>query len=122
MSRAETAATAARARILLAAVGLGGRDDVPAGELNGAERRLVQVARALAAEPAVLLLDEPAAGLGRAERQHLIGVLAGLRDAGLTLVLVEHDRSVVDALADDITELEAGRVIEAAPSRRGRPS
>jgi branched-chain amino acid transport system permease protein len=115
MSRGETRRVRERALARLADVGLAGREDVPAGQLNGAERRLVQVARALAADPNVLLLDEPAAGLSRAEREHLVGVLRKLRDGGLTMVVVEHDLGFVEALADAITQLDAGRVVTQEP-------
>jgi ABC-type branched-subunit amino acid transport system ATPase component len=69
----------------------------------------VQIARALMARPSVLLLDEPAAGLGLEEQGRLIEVLSRLKATGLTLVLVEHRAAVVDALADEITVLTAGR-------------
>ena len=112
MSRRETADVEARARRLLLDLGLGAVADRPAAELNTAEQRLVQVARALISRPGVLLLDEPAAGLGRAERDRLVDLLGTLKQAGLTMVVVEHRMDVVDAVADEVTVLEAGRVTE----------
>src|SRR5207302_3596019 len=109
MSRAEDRAVEAHAWRLLELVGLTDRAATPASRLDSGEQRLVQIARALAAEPSVLLLDEPAAGLGAAEQRRLIAVLRALRAAGLTLVLVEHRAAVVEAVADEITVLVAGR-------------
>jgi ABC-type branched-subunit amino acid transport system ATPase component len=114
-SRAEDETIEQKALQILGFLGLSDRAGSVAAELDSAEQRLVQIARALAAEPDIILLDEPAAGLGRAEQQRLIGVLVGLREAGLTLVLVEHRTAVVEALADELTVLEAGRVVHGDP-------
>ena len=115
MSRADTRQAETRAAAILELVGLGGRGHLLAGELDAADRRLVQIGRALACKPSILLLDEPAAGLGVQERRRMVEVLARCRAAGLTLVLVEHHGDVVTALADDVTVLAAGRVADRAP-------
>jgi len=112
LSRTEDRAVEAEAWALLDLVGLADRAGDPAARLDGGEQRLVQIARALAARPSVLLLDEPAAGLGPAEQERLIAVLRTLLAGGLTLVLVEHRAAVVEALADETTVLVAGRSAE----------
>ncbi len=102
---------------LLAFVGYAGALDAPAGDLAHVDRRLVEIARALATAPAVLLLDEPAAGLMRADKVALSAVLRRLADAGLAVILVEHDMGLVMGISDHIVVLDAGRPISAgAPS------
>jgi branched-chain amino acid transport system ATP-binding protein len=101
----------ARADALLERVGLGDLADRPAGSLPVGQQRAMQLARALAAEPDVLLLDEPAAGLRSAERRHLAGLIREIRARGLTVLLVEHDVALVTSLSDKITVLDLGRVI-----------
>ena len=103
----------ALARSLLAIAGYGGDAGVPAATLAHVDRRLVEIARALATRPAVLLLDEPAAGLDAADTARLEGVLRGLARAGLAVVLVEHDMELVMSVSDAITVLDAGRRIAA---------
>lgn len=76
-----------------------------------AQRRLLEVARALAGEPRILLLDEPASGLHPEEVRQFADLVRLLRDAGMTIVLVEHNFELVGQLADDITVLDAGRVL-----------
>ena len=103
---------AAGARDLLAGLDLTSVADAPADSLAAGLRRRVEIARALATRPRLLLLDEPAAGLTPAEIASLDGQLARLRDAGgPTLVLVEHHMDLVMALSDHITVLDGGRVI-----------
>ena len=98
---------------LLAFVGYAGALDVPAGELAHVDRRLVEIARALATAPAVLLLDEPAAGLMRADKAALSAVLRRIADAGLAVILVEHDMTLVMGISDHVVVLDAGRPIAA---------
>ena len=87
-----------------------------AGQLTVGERRLVQLARAVAARPSVLLLDEPAAGLDVEERTRVVAAVRAIVAQGVTVVLVEHDLSLVSAVADRVTVLDAGRVLaEGAP-------
>ena len=77
----------------------------------------MQLARALVANPKLLLLDEPAAGLRAPERVKLAGLIRDARGSGLTVLLVEHDVALVTSLSDKITVLDLGRVIaEGEPS------
>lgn len=82
-----------------------------AGSLPFGRQRMMEVCRALAAEPALLLLDEPMAGLSGAEREVLAELLRRLRDAGLTILLVEHDVAQVMSLADHVAVLDDGVLI-----------
>ncbi|MDH6132024.1 branched-chain amino acid transport system ATP-binding protein [Kitasatospora sp. MAA4] len=91
-------------------VGAADLADRPAGQLSHGQRRLVELAAALAGRPRLLLLDEPAAGLTDTESARLIAVLAGL-PAEVAVVLVEHDLAFVGALAGRITVLHEGRVL-----------
>ncbi|MFC1443048.1 ATP-binding cassette domain-containing protein [Streptacidiphilus sp. N1-10] len=75
--------------------------------------RLVELGRALSAEPGVLLLDEPAAGLDRAESERLAVLLTALAADGLAVLLVEHDRELVDRIADRVLTMSAGRILPA---------
>jgi len=106
-------ADAKLARALLALVGYAGSDTRLAATLPHVDRRLVEIARALATSPAVLLLDEPAAGLSEADTAKLGGLLQRLARAGLAVVLVEHDMSLVMSISDEIVVLDAGRRIAA---------
>jgi branched-chain amino acid transport system ATP-binding protein len=99
-----------RARALLADVGLEQRAGTPVAALSHGERRQVEVAVALACEPRLLLLDEPAAGMSPAESGRLVGLLQSLPES-VTLVIVEHDLDVVFALATSVTVLHLGRVL-----------
>jgi branched-chain amino acid transport system ATP-binding protein len=116
-SRREEGALRERAASLLEEVGLAGLGDRPAESLPLGQQRALQLARALAAEPDVLLLDEPASGLRETERAQLVQLIRRLRTRGLTVLLVEHDVPLVTSLSDRITVLDLGRVIaEGAPS------
>jgi branched-chain amino acid transport system ATP-binding protein len=112
---AEAAGRAERqqAEGLLAFVGYRGALGLAAGDLPHVDRRLVEIARALAIRPSVLLLDEPAAGLMRADKVLLTGVLRRLADAGLAIILVEHDLALVMGISDHLVVLDAGRPIAA---------
>ena len=94
----------------LAEVGLGERGHVRAGLLSHGEKRLLEIAIAIAAAPKLLLLDEPLAGLGQEESRESIALLARLKKR-FTIVLVEHDMDAVFVLADRISVLVGGRVI-----------
>ena len=100
-----------RALELLDALGLAGRALEPMSALSPGEARLADIARALMIRPRVLLLDEPAASLTEAERATLAAALRGLADAGLALIVVEHDVEFLAPLADRLACLEAGRLI-----------
>lgn len=100
-----------RADEALERVGLGAVADQFAESLPLGQQRTVQLARALAAAPKVLLLDEPAAGLRASERTQLARLIREVRAQGLTVLLVEHDVALVTSLSDKITVLDLGRVI-----------
>jgi branched-chain amino acid transport system ATP-binding protein len=104
------AAARERARELLVDVGLEQRADSPVAALSHGERRQVEVAVALACEPRLLLLDEPAAGMSPAESARLVGLLQALPES-VTVIIVEHDLDVVFALATSVTVLHLGRVL-----------
>jgi ABC-type branched-subunit amino acid transport system ATPase component/ABC-type branched-subunit amino acid transport system permease subunit len=100
-----------RADALLSALGLPIDPEAPAGELPHGRQRLVEIARALMAEPGVLLLDEPAAGLSAEELESLDRVIRDLSAAGLTVLLVEHHIGWVRSICDSATVLDQGRVV-----------
>src|ERR1700682_5434612 len=107
----------ALARALLSLVGYSGPETKLAATLSHVDRRLIEIARALGPAPAVLLLDEPAAGLDDADTVKLGSLLQRLARAGLAVVLVEHDMALVMSITDEIVVLDAGRRIAAgAPS------
>jgi branched-chain amino acid transport system ATP-binding protein len=95
----------------LATVGLSQRAADQARELPYAQQRLLEIARALASEPRVLLLDEPAAGMNMSESITLRGTIQKLRDTGLTILLVEHNVRLVMGVSDRVTVLDFGRKI-----------
>ena len=98
-------------------VGLLSRIDEQARNLPYGQQKLVEFARALAAEPKVILLDEPAAGMNPAEKENLLRIIAGLRSDGLTVILIEHDIKLVMNTCDTITVLDHGRKIaEGSPA------
>jgi ABC-type branched-subunit amino acid transport system ATPase component len=93
-------------------VGLGGAVHVSTSELSYGDRRRLEIARALACDPDLLLLDEPSAGMSPAETAALADVIGRAHERfGLTVFLVEHDMSFVRALADECTVIEFGQVI-----------
>ena len=95
---------------VLRTVGLGDRHDRLASEVSHGERRLLEIAMALATGPSMLLLDEPMAGVGPEEGQRMVEMLRALRGR-LTILLIEHDMDAVFSLADRITVLVYGRPI-----------
>jgi branched-chain amino acid transport system permease protein len=110
-ARHEEREVAAAARRVIDLVGLTADADRPAADLPFGRQRLMEVARALAVEPDLLLLDEPMAGLSGAERRDLARLLRGLRAGGMGIVLVEHDVEAVLALADRVAVLDDGVLI-----------
>ena len=108
-ARGDTAVEA-RAEDLLGRVGLGDRSDIAVADLAHGERRRLEIALALAAEPAVFLLDEPMAGMGADGARALTALLSELRHEA-PILLVEHDMDAVFALADRISVLVYGRII-----------
>jgi branched-chain amino acid transport system permease protein len=101
----------------LARIGMEGLANEPAGNLALGQQRLLEIARALCTDPALLLLDEPAAGLRHKEKEALAEVLSQLRAEGMSLLLVEHDMDFVMTLADRVVVVEFGtRLTEGTPA------
>ena len=101
-----------RALGALRQVGLERFADATAGSLPAVNLRLMEVARALASEPQLLLLDEVLAGLGGAEIEQVVQVLTGIRDAGTTIVIIEHTMHAMVRLADRLLVLNHGKVLQ----------
>lgn len=110
LERAEEARLFAAAWRQLERVGLADLANVPAGQLALGQQRLVEVARALCADPAVLLLDEPAAGVPAGERQDILDTVAAL-PSDVSVVLIEHDMDLVFSFAKRMTVLVNGTVL-----------
>lgn len=105
------------AREALEAVNLAHRADDQPSQLPYAQRRLLEIARALASRPNVLLLDEPAAGMNMTESMTLLDTIAKLKSHGITILLVEHNVRLVMGISDRVTVLDFGKKIaEGAPS------
>ncbi len=116
-ARDEERALAAQAEALLELVGLAAFRDTAATDLPMGAQKLLEVVRALMAKPRLLLLDEPAAGLNDGETAELALLLRAVRDSGVTLLVVEHNMSLVMGVADEVIVLDAGAVIA-----RGTPA
>ena len=95
----------------LESVGLTHRADDRATELPYAQRRLLEIARALASKPKVLLLDEPAAGMNMTESMTLLDTIAKLKNRGITILLVEHNVRLVMGISDRVTVIDFGKKI-----------
>jgi branched-chain amino acid transport system ATP-binding protein len=105
-----------RARRALELVGMEGGADRWAGDLVWTERQLVQIARALVAEPRLLLLDEPASGMGVREIERVEEIIRRVREAGVTVVVVSHDVKMLMNLSDWVTVLNfGGRIAQGTP-------
>jgi branched-chain amino acid transport system ATP-binding protein len=102
-------AARAQAESLLAMIGLADAADTPAGALPYGAMKRLEIARALAGEPRLLLLDEPAAGLNPTETGEIDALIQRIAAGGVTIVLVEHDMKLVMAVSDHIIVLESGR-------------
>jgi ABC-type branched-subunit amino acid transport system ATPase component len=100
-----------RARELLDRFGLTAKESDYAGNLSGGQKRLVEIMRALMTRPRLLLLDEPMAGVHPNLAQSIASYLERLRDDGLTMLMVEHELSIVDRLCDPVVVLAQGRII-----------
>jgi len=109
--KAEEAGMHKKALEMLAFVGLKGKEFAQANSLPYGQQRLLELARALASDPKLLLLDEPAAGLNAAETDALVELLFQICDRGITILLVEHDMSLVMNVSDHITVLNFGKKI-----------
>jgi branched-chain amino acid transport system ATP-binding protein/branched-chain amino acid transport system permease protein len=117
LDRAEEARARTEALAQLKRVGLGGEPYAQAGNLPLGSQRILEVARALAADPALIILDEPAAGLSRPEKMALADLLRSLRKEGVTVLLVEHDVEFVMGLVDRIVVMDFGsKLIEGSPA------
>jgi branched-chain amino acid transport system ATP-binding protein len=114
---AEEAAIERRALELLDYVGIRARANDPAGSLPYGDQRRLEIARALATEPKLLALDEPAAGMNAAETLALRKLLDGIRKDGVTLLLIEHDVRLVMNVCDRVLVLDYGeRIAEGTPA------
>lgn len=109
--RGHSAEQSELAHHLLALVGYRGSVNTPASDLPHVDRRLIEIARALATRPWVLLLDEPAAGLSRNDTDQLSGLLGSIASFGIAVILVEHDMPLVMAVSDRILVLDSGQPI-----------
>jgi branched-chain amino acid transport system ATP-binding protein/branched-chain amino acid transport system permease protein len=116
LDRADEAKLLAEAMRQIERVGLAAQANMPAGSLALGQQRIVEIARALCADPVLLLLDEPAAGLRHMEKQRLADLLRELRDGGMSVLLVEHDMGFVMNLADRVVVLDFGtKIAEGTP-------
>ncbi len=107
-----------RAMEELAFVGLESAADLNSGGLPFGQQRLLEIARALATEPRLLMLDEPGAGLNMTEKIELDGLVRRIRDRGITILLVEHDMNFVMGIADRIIVLDYGeKIAEGTPEQ-----
>jgi branched-chain amino acid transport system permease protein len=112
----DRAALEARARAALAFVGLEARANEPVASFSYGHQRLIEIARALAGNPVLLLLDEPAAGLNGSEKIGLTALLRRMTAKGLTVLIIDHDMTLVRDVADYITVLNFGRRIADGPA------
>jgi branched-chain amino acid transport system ATP-binding protein len=96
---------------LLARVGLAHKAAIAAGNLSYGEQRRLEIARALATDPKLLLLDEPAAGMNGVEKQQLMDEILKLEESGIGILIIEHDMRFIMSLCGQITVLNFGQVI-----------
>jgi branched-chain amino acid transport system permease protein len=117
LDRAEEMRARYEAQLQLKRVGIDADPYDLAGNLPLGRQRILEVARALAADPALIILDEPAAGLSRPEKTALAELLRGLRKEGVTVLLVEHDVEFVMGLVDRIVVMDFGaKLVEGTPA------
>jgi ABC-type branched-subunit amino acid transport system ATPase component len=109
--RAQEQTLVERARELLARFEMQEKEEEYAGNLSGGQKRLLEIMRSLMANPKLLLLDEPMAGVNPTLARRIEGHLQGLRDAGLTMLMVEHELGVVDRLCEHVIVMAQGKVI-----------
>jgi branched-chain amino acid transport system ATP-binding protein len=108
---ADEAAATARAQTLLEQFGLGGHANSYAGDLSGGQRRLVEIMRALMAEPRVLLLDEPMAGVHPNLARRIGDELTALAASGLTVLMVEHELAIMDEFCEPVIAMAEGTIL-----------
>jgi branched-chain amino acid transport system ATP-binding protein len=113
--RSEERRTFERARELLRFVGLERSEHEYARNLSYGHQRRLEIARALATEPKLLLLDEPAAGMNPREKDELVGLIGRIRTSGVTIFLIEHDMRVVMNISERVTVLDHGEKIAEGP-------
>jgi branched-chain amino acid transport system ATP-binding protein len=116
LASAPSGAAVQKARALLGYVGYGGSVHRLAGDLPHNDKRLLEIARALALRPSILMLDEPAAGLNAVDKTMLAKLLRRIADTGIAVVLIEHDMSLVMGISGEIIVLDAGKQLT-----HGRP-
>ena len=109
--RRQEAAIRERAREVLQTFTLYDKRNDLAGTLSGGQKKLLEIARAVMAEPTLLLMDEPTAGVNPALRDRLLTHIRQINEAGLTVLIVEHNLSVIEALCDDVIVMAAGAVL-----------
>jgi branched-chain amino acid transport system ATP-binding protein len=115
--RREEREARAQAQRLLELVGIGHRAGHVARNLPYGDQRRLEIARAVATHPRVLLLDEPGAGMNQTEKHGLVELIRTLRDTGLTIVLIEHDMGLVMGISDRVVVLDFGqKIAEGAPA------
>lgn len=100
-----------KAEEMLEFVGLGNEKETLASSLPYGKKRILEIARALASEPKIIMLDEPCAGMNAAETEDLTNTIYKIRDKGITVLLVEHDMKFVMGISDEITVLDHGKKI-----------
>ena len=110
-ARQEEKESRARAHELLEFLGIDHRADQLAKNLPYGDQRRLEIARALGTEPKLLLLDEPAAGFNPAEKQDLANTIKKIRDRGYTVLLIEHDMSLIMGISDRVAVLDFGQKI-----------
>ena len=107
-----------KAEVMLEFVGLGNEKDTLASSLPYGKKRILEIARALASEPKIIMLDEPCAGMNASETDELAKTIYKIRDSGVTVLLVEHDMKFVMGISDMITVLDhGGKICEGVPEK-----
>ena len=116
--RREEKADRARAQELLDFMGIGHRSDQMGKNLPYGDQRRLEIARAMGTNPQLLLLDEPAAGFNPAEKVELAALIKRIRDAGYTILLIEHDMSLIMGISDRVAVLDFGvKIADDLPSK-----
>jgi branched-chain amino acid transport system ATP-binding protein len=105
----EEAAITERARAILELTDLAHQRDTPAGNLSGGQKKLLELARALMGDPALILLDEPGAGVNPTLMRSLVAAIRALSARGVTVLLIEHDMDLVTELCDPVIVMAEGR-------------
>jgi branched-chain amino acid transport system ATP-binding protein len=113
--RREEKAVLAAAMAELEFVGLASKWSLPAGALSYGDQRRLEIARALGAEPRLLILDEPAGGMNDRETAELTGLIADIKTRGITIMLIEHDMGFVMKVCDRVVVMENGAAIAEGP-------